>query len=66
MQIIAIIIIAIIIMIRILIVIDFGFKKFGLSDICVLVLFSGLSDIGLSSIGLSNKNHWPPGKSFVK
>ena len=43
----------------ILIIVYFGFKKVGLSDIGVLSLFSGSSDIGLSSIGLSNKNRWP-------
>ena len=37
----------------------FSLRKIGLSDISVLVLLSGLSDIGLSSIGQSNKNRWP-------
>ena len=35
-----------------------AFKKIGLSDISVLALFAGLSDIGLCSIGLSDKNRW--------
>ena len=45
--------------IRIVIVIYFGFKKLAQVTVVSWYFFSGLSNIGLSSIGLSNKNRWP-------